>query len=326
MVLSLCVVGCGEFARTFARAMQSIPDQVQLLFASRDSQRAADYSAQFNGIGHFGSYQAAAADPRVDAMYICTPHYLHLEHGSMATAAGKHLLVEKPLARSRDEAYELIRAAERAGVTLMVAENYRFMSGVRLAKNLIDSGSIGDVRLVQLQEEAEFRPAYWRNDHDLNGGGTFMDGGIHKVDLFRYLAGEPTTVYASRVPSVQHGINAEDGLAMIARTANGVTGIINHSWARTARPQPMWLSVTGSAGRIYYQLGSSELLFDDGRGEQKLPLEPDYYGLKPMALEFHASIAEGRPPETSGAEGLADVITVLKAYESMETGQAVTVI
>ena len=325
MVLSLCVVGCGEFARTFARAMQSIPDQVQLLFASRDSRRAADYSAQFNGIGHFGSYESAAADPRVDAMYICTPHYLHLEHGAQAAAAGKHILVEKPLTRSRAEAVELIQAAERAGVTLMVAENYRFMSGVRLARDLIDSRRIGGVRLVQLQEEAEFRPADWRNDHDLNGGGTFMDGGIHKVDLFRYLAGEPTTVYASQVPSVQPGINAEDGLAMIARTADGVTGIITHCWAQTARPRPMWLSVTGSAGRIYYQMGSSELLLDDGRGEQKLPLEPDHYGLKPMALEFHASIMEGRPPETSGAEGLADVMVVLKAYESMETGRAVEV-
>ena len=306
--------------------MQSIPDQVQLLFASRDSRRAADYSARFNGIGHFGSYESAAADPRVDAMYICTPHYLHLEHAVLAAHAGKHILVEKPIARSQHEAAELIQAAERAGVTLMVAENYRFMSGVRLARELIDSRRIGDVRLVQLQEEAEFRPAHWRNDHDLNGGGTFMDGGIHKADLFRYLAGEPTTVYASQVPSVQQGINAEDGLAMIARTANGVIGIINHSWARTARPQPMWLSVTGSTGRIYYQLGSSELLLDDGRGEQKLPLEPDHYGLKPMALEFCASIAEGRPPETSGAEGLADVMVVLKAYESMETGQAVPVI
>ena len=323
MVLSLCVVGCGEFAGAFARAMQSIPDQVQLLFASRDSQKAADYSARFNGIGHFGSYESAAADPRVDAMYICTPHYLHLEHGALAAAAGKHILVEKPLARSQQEAVELIRAADRAGVTLMVAENYRFMSGVRLARELIDSRRIGDVRLVQLQEEAEFRPAQWRNDQDLNGGGTFMDGGIHKVDLFRYLAGEPATVYASQVPSVQPGINAEDGLAMIARTASGVTGIITHCWAQTSRPRPMWLSVTGSIGRIYYELGSSELILDDGRGERKLPLERDYYGLKPMALEFCASIAEGRPPETTGAEGLADVTVVLKAYESMQMGQAV---
>ena len=325
MVLSLCVVGCGNFARTFARAMQSIPDQVQLLFASRDPRRAAEYAAQFNGIGHFGSYESAAADPGVDAMYICTPHYLHLEHGSLAAAAGKHILVEKPLARSQSEAAGLIRAADQAGVTLMVAENYRFMSGVRLARELIDSGRIGGVRLVQLQEEAEFRPAAWRNDHGLNGGGTFMDGGIHKVDLFRYLAGEPVTVYASQVPSAQPGINAEDGLAMIARTAGGVTGIINHSWSRTARPQPMWLSVTGSAGRIYYQMGSSELVLDDGRGKQKLALGPDHYGLKPMALEFYTSIAEGRPPETSGAEGLADVRVVLKAYESMDTGRAVQV-
>ena len=92
---------------------------------------------------------------------------------------------------------------------------------------------------------------------------------------------------------------------MIARTANGVTGIINHSWAQTARPRPMWLSVTGSAGRIYYQMGSSELLLTTGE-ESKSWLEPDHYGLKPMAL-VPRQLMEGRPPETSGAEGLADV-------------------
>ena len=298
MTLSLCVVGCGDFARTFARAMQSIPNQVQLLFASRDSRRAADYAAQFNGIGYFGSYESAASDPRVDAMYICTPHYLHLEHGNNGGGSRQAHTGGKTLGPfSGHEAIELIRAAEQAGVTLMVAENYRFMSGVRLAKELIDSRRIGSVRLVQLQEEAEFRPADWRNDHNLNGGGTFMDGGIHKVDLFRYLAGEPTTVYASQVPSAQPGINAEDGLAMIARTAAGVTGIINHSWSRTARTERMWLSVTGSSGRIYYELGSSELLLGRrAKREQKLPLERDHYGLKPMALEFHASITEGPPP------------------------------
>src|SRR5215468_11628630 len=77
MTLGLCVVGCGAFARTFAQAMQSIRDEVELFFASRDVERARTYAATFGGRGVFGSYEAAAADPRVEALYLCTPHHLH---------------------------------------------------------------------------------------------------------------------------------------------------------------------------------------------------------------------------------------------------------
>jgi predicted dehydrogenase len=305
--------------------MQSISGDIQLLFASRDPQRAADYAAEFNGIGSFGSYQEAADDSRVDAMYLCTPHHLHYQHVVLAAAAGKHILVEKPIARTPTEAAAVIEAADRAGVILMVAENYRFLSGVRLAKELIDTGVIGELRLIQLQEEGSFKPDLWRNNRDLTGGGVFIDGGIHKIDLLRYLAGTPETIYAAQVPPGQTGLDAEDGLVMITRSATGVVGIINHSWTRTARVQPMWLSVSGTKGRIYFELGVAELLLDDGRSERRLSLAQDHYGLVPMMLEFRDCIREGREPQMSGSEGLADVALVVKAYESMETGRTVRV-
>jgi len=71
MKLGLCVVGCGAFARTFAQAMQSVRDEVELFFASRDVERARTYAATFGGSGVFGSYEAAAADPRVEALWLC---------------------------------------------------------------------------------------------------------------------------------------------------------------------------------------------------------------------------------------------------------------
>ena len=104
MKLGLCVVGCGTFARTFAQAMQSMQDEVELFFASRDVEWARTYAATFGGRGVFGSYEAAAADPRVEALYLCTPHHFHRAHGTMAAQAGKHILVEKPIARTLAEA------------------------------------------------------------------------------------------------------------------------------------------------------------------------------------------------------------------------------
>ncbi|MCI0844766.1 MAG: Gfo/Idh/MocA family oxidoreductase, partial [Chloroflexi bacterium] len=125
MRLRLCVIGCGGFAKTFAASLVGARDWVDLYFASRDHGRARAYSDEFGGLGAFGSYEDAAANPEIDALYICTPHNLHLEHALLAAAAKKHILLEKPIARTIEEARSIISAATDAGVKLMVAENYR---------------------------------------------------------------------------------------------------------------------------------------------------------------------------------------------------------
>lgn len=320
MKLSLCVVGCGHFARIFAREMQSIADEVELLFASRDARRAADYAAACNGIGSFGSYEDAAADPRVEAMYLCTPHHLHREHAAMAAAAGKHILVEKPMARTMEEAHDIIGAAASAGVTLMVAENYRFMAAVRRAKRLIETGALGQLRLVQLQEEASFQPDRWRNSLDLNGGGVFIDSGIHKVDILVYLAGYPKDVYATALPQALGGSEGEDGLVVVTRSAAGVVGLINHSWAPVSGRGAKWVSVSGTKSRLSFELAGTHLTIDDGRLERTIEASGDRHGVVPMVREFRDSIRGGREPETSGRVGMRDLEVTLKAYESMETG------
>ena len=318
--LSLCVVGCGNFAKTFARAMGSLRDEVDLLFASRDLGRAEAYAQTYQGSGAFGSYEEAAADPRVEAMYICTPHYLHREHALIAARAGKHILVEKPIAHTLNEAYDMVEQARRAGVTFMVAENFRFMSAVRSAKELIDSGAVGSLRLLQLQEEAAMVPGEWRRELDLSGGGVFIDGGIHKVDILVYLTGMPQQVFAASLPRGPHDSEVEDGVLMMTRSVDGVVGVINHSWTAAQRPGPQWVSISGSKGHIYFEVGAPWLKLDDGREERTLRLESDEYGLTAMVREFRACIAEGREPLTSGAVGIDDLSVVLKAYESIERG------
>jgi predicted dehydrogenase len=84
--------------------MQSSRDQIDLFFASRDMERAKAYADTFRGSGAIGSYQTAATDSRVEALYLCTPNHLHREHLALAAQAGKHILVEKPIARTLQEA------------------------------------------------------------------------------------------------------------------------------------------------------------------------------------------------------------------------------
>jgi predicted dehydrogenase len=316
----LCVVGCGAFAKTFARGVNPLRGRINLFFASRDRSRAQEYSAQFGGAGAFGSYEAAAAHPAVDAMYLCTPHHLHLEHVRLAARAGKHILVEKPIAPTLPEARQIIDAARQAGVALMVAENYRFMAAVRECRRLVENGTIGQLRLVQLQEEAPFSPGGWRNQKDLNGGGILIDGGIHKIHFLRYLSGEPASIYATALPEVLDNHEGEDGVVIIARWKSGAVGLINHSWAACRQPSPRLVSVSGSKGRLTFAAGESWLRIERGDSEETLSFPPDNAGLTAMVQEFLNSIRENREPETSGTEGLKDLSLVLKAYESIERG------
>ena len=320
MKLSLCVVGCGSFAKTFAQAMEPLRDEIDLYFASRDLGRAEAYAQSYHGRAAFGSYEEAAADPRVQAMYLCTPHHLHREHALMAAGTGKHILVEKPIARNLEEAQEMVAYAQRAGVILMVAENYRYMSSARNAKELVDSGAVGSLRLVQLQEEAHMVPSQWRSKSHLNGGGLLIDGGIHKVDMLVYLTGMPQQVFAASLPRGPHAAEAEDGVIMMTKSVDGVVGVINHSWTAAQRPGPSWVSISGLKGRIYFEVGAPQLTLDDGREERTLRFEPDQKGLVPMVREFRDSIVEGREPLTSGAVGIRALSVVLKAYESIGRG------
>ena len=320
MKFALCIVGCGQFARTFVQGLQSLRNEIDLYFASRDMERAQAYAAMFQGCGAFGSYEAAAADPRVEAMYLCTPHHLHQVHVAMAAQAGKHILVEKPIARTLEEGRAIIAAAQRAGITLMVAENYRFMAVVRQCKALIERGSIGSLRLVQLQEEAPFQPGQWRSSRVLNGGGVFIDGGIHKVHLLRYLAGEPEHLYAASLPQALDQHEGEDGVVVMTRGAGGVVGVIHHAWTSSQRPTPPWVTVSGTKGRMYFEVGASWLRIEQGSRERTVQCAEDSSGLPSMVRAFRDSVRERQAPEMSGAEGLNDLAVVLKAYEAMEQG------
>ena len=321
MGLGLCVVGCGQFARTFVKAIRSFdawgPDGgPDLFFASRDRKRAAAYCRRFKGRDYFGSYEEAAADPRVQAMYLCTPHHLHVEHALLAAHRSKHILVEKPIAPTVEEGERMVAAAEEAGIKLMVAENFRFMPTVRKARELITQGDIGTVRLFQVQEEARYLLEGWRGDPGQMGGGVLIDGGIHSVDMLIDLAGMPHEVYAAGLPRAMAGSEGEDGTVLMARLEGGATGFINHSWGVSKRAWALWVSVSGTRGRIYFEPRMPTLTLETEEGRSAFRLPKDRSGIGSMVREFQYSIREDRPPLTSGDEGLRDLRVVLAAYES----------
>ena len=194
---SLCIVGCGSYAHVVMQYVGDMTDEIDFSFASRDIDKAKEYRDRYGGSAYYGSYEDAASDPRVDAMYFITPHDLHLENARLAAKHGKHVFMEKPIARTVDESRKLIDITKEAGVTLMVGENFRFDPATEKAKKLIADGAIGGLSLIDIQSEnLDDGCVGWRLSLERCGGGRMIDGGIHYVDVLRNLAGSPESVYA----------------------------------------------------------------------------------------------------------------------------------
>ena len=235
---------------------------------------------------------------------------------------GKHVLVEKPLAPSLEDASAVIRTAADSGLNLMVAENVRYLAQVRKCADLVFDGMVGDARFIQFQEEYAFLPGGWRSREAKNGGGLLIDGGIHKVHFMRYIAGEPESVYAAELPRSMSGQEGEDGVAVMFRWPTGAVGMINHSWTAGEPVLPV-VRVAGTKGNISFVAGSGLLTLERGGNVEVFRFPPDHRGIPAMVREFVASCREQREPETSGPEGLKDLALVLAAYQSAHSGRVV---
>ncbi len=158
-------------------------------FDPRDGARDA-FAATFGGTAH-ASAQAVCADPAVEWVYVATPHQFHAEHVRLAAAHGKHVLVEKPMALTLADCDAMIDACERAGVHLLVGHSHSYDAPVRLARELIDAGRIGRVRLVHAMQYTDFlyRPRRPEELDTARGGGVVHSQAAHQVDVVRLLAG-----------------------------------------------------------------------------------------------------------------------------------------
>ena len=324
--LSTCIVGCGKYAHTVMEYIGDMTDEVEFSFASRDIGRAREYCEQYGGSAYYGSYEDAATDSRVDAMYFITPHDLHLENARLAAKHGKHVLMEKPIARTVAEARKLIDATHRAGVTLMVAENFRFDLATAKAKELIADGAIGDLSFVDVQSEnLDGGCEGWRLSMERCGGGRMIDGGIHYVDVLRNLAGHPERVYAL-VPDHKTipGLEGEDTMAVTAVFPGGLTGFLRYSGGAPLT-STRDVRVSGTKGRVQYEVFGSDVTVETEEGARVYPVESEFRGMKHMVRDFIGAIAEGREPIMSGEEALNDLAVVLASYESVRTGAPVNV-
>ncbi len=204
----------------------------------------------------FLDYRDMLADSVVDAVDICLPHHLHADAIVAAAAAGKHILCEKPLCLTVEEAGEVRRAVDAAGVTLMCSHNQLFMPPVAAARKLLQEGILGPVYEARTTDcfFNDFDPANmgWRAHRSTSGGGELIDTGYHPTYLLLHLIdSEPTEVTAMLSTHRLKFMEGEDSAHVVVRFADGSVGTITTSWAYEPAGSTERFSVVGEAGSLW---------------------------------------------------------------------------
>jgi UDP-N-acetylglucosamine 3-dehydrogenase len=225
------LIGCGSIAQSaHLPAIARLPGLVRLVAAADVRAEAAQAAAAPFGADAYSDYRQVVARPDVDMVILCTPEFAHREQVEAAAAAGKHVLSEKPMAKTLPEADAMIDAARRAGTRLMIGHSRRFTGRYQEVRRAIDAGEIGLVRVVRENERRSRPPAgrdstYWNPQHWTGDPrysvGAILTNGIHEADLFRWFAGaEPVRVYAEH-KTTRPGNLVPDFITFTVDFANG---------------------------------------------------------------------------------------------------------
>ena len=240
------ILGTGLIATEFAKAMQHVCDAELVSVGSRTQSSASTFASAHGLTRAHGSYEALAADPLVDVVYIATPHTLHCENTLLCLRAGKHVLCEKPFALNTAQLTEMVNEAQRRQLFLMEAMWMRFIPLLRDLQHRLAENEIGEIRMLQADFgfRAPFDPSSRLFNLDL-AGGALLDIGIYPLAFAMLLLGEPTEV-ASLAHEAATGVDEQS--AYLLRHAQGQISVL----ASALRTQTsMSARVYGTHGLIH---------------------------------------------------------------------------
>ena len=345
------IIGCGV-GRFHARQYASMADVELVALAGLDQDRCQEIARQHNIPRLYRDYSELIAQPDVDAVSVCVPNHLHAPVTLAALEAGKHVLVEKPLATTVTDGEAMAQAAARTGRVLMVAFNYRFRTDSQALKRHVEAGKLGEIYFVHtgwLRDQGIPAGAEgWFGDKARSGGGCLIDLGVHMLDLALWLAGNPrvlsvsATTYAKLGPQGRGffpgirfqgqppSFDVEDLVTAFLRLESGATLTLEVSWA----------GYTQKGDRFFVYLwgdqGGAEMNVPNYTREDTLRLYADVQGVRAetrlqtgaeseqtVTGQFVRAIRQGRALSPTVEEGL-QVLRIIEAiYRSAAEGEEV---
>jgi predicted dehydrogenase len=315
-------------AHSYADALRALPGAVCIGIADDDAERGRTF-AQQHELTYFESYEALL-DARPDGVIICSENVHHASLMKLAASAGVHIMTEKPFTTTLEDGVSALNTCWSAQVKLMTAFPMRFNPPMREVRDLIASGTLGQVYAMNGTNQGQLpkRHRAWFVDKALAGGGAMMDHIVHLADVMRWcLNNEAVEVYAqsNRILYAQDSDVETGGLVMIT-FADGVFATIDCSWSKPLA-YPTWGGVTldviaekGVVNANAFKQGFT--VFNEAHSLPRYV----YWGSDSdagMVKEFVDSIREDRTPSVTGEDGLKATEIVIAAYRSAETGQPV---
>lgn len=333
--LRFIVVGCGRFGSRRARVIKNNPEAELVCLVDTDKEKASKLAKEL-GCEYSTDYIKTLDEKDTDVVLIATPNAYHASQAIEALNRKKIVFCEKPLARNPYEAKQMVDAARRNNVFLKTGSNLRFFPSILKAKQLVSENAIGDLINFRgwIGNDGE-QLNYWFSDFETTGGGTFLDNGVHLLDLSRMFLGEvEECIGYTQLAYWSDKTKSEDNGYGIFKFKGNKFAIIHSSWTE-------WLGYM--YGELYGKNGYIQI--DNRIGGNKLtvfnkkeaPQVFDYSSLSPQSpllpppsyeheiKDFIRSIKEGREPRPNGYDGMRAVQMAYAVYESARTGSAVRI-
>jgi predicted dehydrogenase len=337
------IIGCGGIARR--RMVPALGEcRSSKVVAVMDCEKTAtDQVAAQIGARPYFTEQDLLADPDVQAVYVATPVFLHSTQVIEAAAAGKHVMVEKPIALSEQQAEEMISACKQAGVYLTEGYMMKFHAANAKAREMVANGDIGQVVFARAELTCWYPPieGAWRQDPKLGGGGALIDMATHCYDLLQFIIGSKIAEVFAFTGTLTHGYPVDDSSTTLLRFENGAQAVVDaffnvpdaagqarlELYGNKGSIQGEGTIGQGPSGKMVAYLGDSAKDYDPQQSKDSLDVtvrEIDYEPVNMYAAEmdYLSRCIESRTPPTlnTGEEGLRILKIALAAYESSRTG------
>lgn len=333
------IIGCGMIAKSHADSIK-LDKRAELVAVCGGSneEKARSFAKLYNVDKVYMDYREMLKSSDIDAVCVCTPSGLHGVISTESAKAGKHVLCEKPLEIKKAAMDEMIETVRKHNVKLGVVFPNRTRSGLIKAKEILDSGELGQMTIVECQYRGYRSPQYyksgaWRGTWELDGGGCLMNQGIHAIDTMCWLAGDVEYVQAITT-ALLRDIEVEDTAVALLEFMNGAKGVImgtTISNVPETGPEGDLIRIECEKGSILYADGKAVLHKREGDQVIKIPLDEDdkesvssandpsnidlgshYF----IVEDFILSVLEDRDPYITGGSARKCVDLVLAIYES----------
>jgi predicted dehydrogenase len=342
--IRVSLIGAGFIADIHAESYRRFVPGAEVVSVYSRSEQHARASAQKHAIARWSTdLESAIARVDCDIVDICLPNHLHADAVKAAAAAGRHVIIEKPLCLTLEEADEMIAACRKQGRKLMYAEELCFAPKYERVRQLVSEGAVGSIYYMRQCEKHSGPHSGWFYDLDQSGGGALMDMGCHGLAWFRWMLGadaRPLTVYAQMQTGLLHRerTRCEEHSVCIVEFEGGAIGIVENSWAKLGGMEDR-VEVCGSGGVVYADLfmGNSALTYSERgygyamekagstQGWSFTTFEEAFNQGYPQELQhFIACVRDDLTPVTTGEDGRAVLEMLNAAYYSARVGQKVS--